>query len=207
MKERLSTGVPVLNRQLGGGIPEGSLIAFVAPAASQSELFLYELTTARNTLYLTADRTEDAVKDALESTSAPTGDPDIRYVAGDSPLDSARRLFRKAGEGAGLVIDPVNPLERTNVNRYRDFLNDLSNHLTNTGGLGVLHCLEGSNEEARTITEHMADVVFRLYVDRAGREIDTQLGVLKYRGGVAPDEMIKLNLEERVEIDTSRDIA
>lgn len=207
MAARLSTGVEVLDRQLGGGIPAGSVVSFVAPAASQSELFLYELTTARDTLYLTADRTEDAVRDALEATGAPTGDPRIRYVAGDSPLDTARRLFRNAGEDSGLVIDPVDPLERTDENRYRNFLNDLSNHMQNTGGLAVLHCLEGPHSTERTVTKHMADVVFRLYVERQGTDIETQLGVLKYRGGIAPDETIKLKLGDRVQIDTSRDIA
>lgn len=207
MKTRLSTGIGVLDRELGGGIPEGSMVAFVAPAASQSELFLHELTTARKTLYLTADRTEDAVRDALESSNAPTGDPRIRFVAGDSPLDNARRLFRTAGEGAGLIIDPINPLETVEVARYRKFLNDLGNHLQNTGGLGVLHCLGDRETETRTVTEHMADIVFKLYVDRSGTDLDAQLGVLKYRGGRAPEETIKLDLEEQVQIDTSRDIA
>lgn len=207
MKTRLSTGIRVLDRELGGGIPEGSLVAFIAPAASQSELFLHELTTARKTLYLTADRTEDAVRDALESSDAPSGDPRIRFVAGDSPLDNARRLFRTAGEGAGLIIDPVNPLEQAEVARYRNFLNDLTNHMQNTGGLCILHCLDVADSRTRTITEHMADVVFKLYVDRSGTDLESQLGVLKYRGGTAPEETIKLDLEERVQIDTSRDIA
>lgn len=207
MARRLSTGVDVLDRQLGGGLPAGSVVAFLAPAASQSELFLYELTTERSTLYLTADRTEDSVRDAFESTRAPTGDPRVRYVAGDSPLDNARRLFRNVGEGAGLVVDPVDPLERADEGRYRNFLNDLSNHMRNTGGLAVLHCMAETEGPARTATEHMADVVFQLYVDRQGTDIETQLGVLKYRGGRAPDETIKLNLADRVQVDTSRDIA
>jgi KaiC/GvpD/RAD55 family RecA-like ATPase len=128
-------------------------------------------------------------------------------VAGDSPLDNARRLFRTAGEGAGLIIDPINPLETADTARYRKFLNDLANHLQNTGGLGVLHCLGDRDTETRTVTEHMADIVFKLYVDRSGTDLDAQLGVLKYRGGAAPEETIKLDLEEQVQIDTSRDIA
>lgn len=207
MASRLSTGVEVLDRQLDGGIPAGSVVSFIAPAASQSELFLYELTTARETLYLTADRTEDAVRTALEDTGAPTGDPRIRYVAGDSPLDTARRLFRNATEGSSLIVDPVDPLEQTDQGRYRNFLNDLSNHMRNTGSMAVLHCLDQADGTVRSITEHMADVVFRLYVERQGTDVETQLGVLKYRGGVAPDETIKLQLGERVQIDTSRDIA
>ncbi|MFB6105231.1 MAG: RAD55 family ATPase [Halobacteriaceae archaeon] len=207
MATRLSTGVDVLDRELGGGIPAGSVVAFCAPPASQSELFLYELTTARRTLYLTADRTETAVQEALNRTAAPTGDPTVRYVAGDAPLENARRLFRNAGEGAGLVIDPVDPLERVDEARYQNFLNDLTNHMQNTQGIAVLHALTGREAETRTLTEHMADVVLQLYVERDGTDIETQLGVLKFRGGQAPEDTIKLQLSERVQIDTSRDIA
>lgn len=207
MASRLSTGVDVLDRELGGGLPAGSVVAFCAPPASQSELFLYELTTARSTLYLTADRTENAVQQALERTAAPTGDPTVRYVAGDAPLENARRLFRNAGEGAGLVIDPVDPLERVDRARYQNFLNDLINHMQNTQGVALLHCLTGREADTRTLTEHMADVVMELHVERDGTDIETNLGVMKFRGGQAPEDTIKLDLADRVRIDTSRDIA
>lgn len=207
MATRLSTGVDVLDRELGGGIPSGSVVAFCAPPASQSELFLYELTTARRTLYLTADRTENAVEQALDRTVAPTGDPTVRYVAGDAPIENARRLFRNAGEGAGLVVDPVDPLERTDRARYQNFLNDLTNHMQNTQGVAVLHCLTGREADSRTLTEHMADVVMKLFVERDGTDLEAQLGVLKFRGGQAPEDTIKVKLADRVRVDTSRDIA
>lgn len=207
MATRLSTGVDVLDRELGGGIPSGSVVAFCAPPASQSELFLYELTTARRTLYLTADRTENAVQQAIDRTAAPTGDPTVRYVAGDAPIENARRLFRNVGEGAGLVIDPIDPLERTDRARYQNFLNDLTNHMQNTEGIAVLHCLTGREADSRTLTEHMADVVMQLFVERDGTDLEAQLAVMKFRGGQAPEDTIKLKLADRVRIDTSRDIA
>lgn len=208
MNGRLSTGVNVLDRELGGGVPAGSVVAFNAPPASQAELLLYELTVPRQTLYLTTDRTEDAVRDAFRATAAPTGNPEIRYTAGDDPIDSARRAFRAAPEGTTVIIDPNDALERTDRSRYESFLNELSNHMHNTGGVSFLHCLTGEYTPAlRDTTKHMADVIFDLSLDVTSSSVETRLTVPKLRGGRALLEPIKLDLQERVRVDTSRDIA
>ena len=51
MAERLRTGIDVLDRKLDGGLPAGSIVVLNATPASQAELFLYELTATRGTLY------------------------------------------------------------------------------------------------------------------------------------------------------------
>jgi KaiC/GvpD/RAD55 family RecA-like ATPase len=205
---RLSTGIDVLDRRLGGGFPPGSVVAYVAPPASQAELLLYELTQPRPTLYLTTGRTEAAVEDALEKTDAPTGDPRVRYVAGDDPLGNVTRLFRNVSGEATLIIDSVDVLERTERARYQNFLNDLANHTENTGGLAILYCLDGEDVPAlRDLTQHLADVVLDLSVDLVGNEVESTLAIPKFRGGRAPSDTLKLELDERVRVDTSRDIA
>jgi KaiC/GvpD/RAD55 family RecA-like ATPase len=208
MANRLSTGVEVLDRELAGGLPEGSVVAYQAPAASQGELLLYELTRPRKTLYLTTDRTEDAVADAIDTTNAPTGNPHIQFITGEDPVDAARRAVRTAMEEMTVVIDPVDTLERADRGRYEQLLNELSNHMHNTRGIAILHCLKSQVEpDLRSSTQHMADVVFDLDVTVKGDEVDTRLSVLKFRGGRIPAETIKLDLAERVRVDTSRDIA
>ncbi len=102
----------------------------------------------------------------------------------------------------------VDVLERCGSARYRNFLNELQTHMVNTGGVAVLHALDGrSVPDNRDLTEHMADVVFELRTGVKGSEIENRLAVPKFRGGAALDETIKLKLAERVTIDTSRDIA
>ncbi|ELZ95399.1 hypothetical protein C441_06779 [Haloferax sulfurifontis ATCC BAA-897] len=198
----------MLDRQLGGGIPAGSIVLLAANPASQSELFLHELTTTRGTLWLTTIRSEQAVTDALERNPVPTGNPTVRDVGGDAPLDAASSLVRDLPEGANLVIDVVDVLERSEPPRYRRFLNDLQTHMVNTQGLTVLHGLKGETiPDNRDLTEHMADVVFDLDTKIDGSEIVNRLAVPKFRGGRALDETIKLRLAERVTVDTSRDIA
>lgn len=209
MVDRLHTGIDVLDRKLEGGIPEGSLVALCARPASQSELFLYELTATRGTLYLSMDRTAQAVTASIEQTPTTTGDPTIRHISGEAPLDNAGKLVSALPDNSNLIVDPLDILESQEPpSRFRSFMNDLQNHIVNTGSLGVLHCLEGQNvPPLRDSTEHFADVVFRLETETNSDEIENRLVVPKFRGGRAPNDIIKLDLMEEVSVDTSRDIA
>ncbi|MFB6304392.1 MAG: RAD55 family ATPase [Haloferacaceae archaeon] len=208
MADRLPTGITVLDRQLDGGIPAGSIVLLTADPASQSELFLYELTAARGTLYLTSIRSDQAVKDAINQVPGRVGDPTVRDIGGDAPLDGANRLIHNLPEGANLIVDALDPLERQDPSRYRAFLNELQTHMVNTQGLAVLHALKGDSvPENRDVSKHMADVVFDLRTTVDGSEIENRMAIPKFRGGRALEETIKLKLTEEVSIDTSRDIA
>ncbi len=209
MTDRLKTGIDVLDRKLGGGLPTGSLVGLSAPPASQAELFLYELTATRGTLWLSLNRTAEAVRGSVEATPASTGDPTIRHITGEAPLDNASKLISALPEGSNLIIDPVDVLEAQEPpSRYRSFMNDLQNHVVNTNGLAVFHCLNGrSVPPLRDTTEHFADVIFRLQTDATGDEVENRLAIPKFRGGRAPTNTIKLDLATEVSVDTSRDIA
>ncbi len=208
MKDRLPTGVDVLDRKLDGGIPAGSTVALCAEPASQAELLLHELTATRGTLYVTLGRTEEAVADTIAHSSTRAGDPTIRHVTGDAPIDNTAKLVSALPEASNLIIDPADVLEREDVDRYRNFLNELQNHIHNTGGLAVLHCLAGVDiPRGRDTTRHMADVVFDLETRVGSDTIENRLTVPKFRGGRALTDVVKLELADEVAIDTSRDIA
>lgn len=208
MAERLPTGIDVLDRELDGGFPAGSVVAFEDPPASQGELLLYELAIPRPTYYLTADRTESAITDAFESSPVPADTPEITFLPEGAPLDTGRRAFRSVTDDSTLVVDPADALERTERTRYQTFLSELQNHMRNTNSVAVLHCLKGDYAtELRDTTEHMADVVVDLEQVITNSEVETRLAIPKLRGGRPLSETIKLNLGDRVQIDTSRDIA
>ena len=208
MARRLRTGIDVLDRMLGGGIPPGSVVAITANPASQSELLLYELTATRRTLYLSSKRSSAAVRDALERANTRVGNPNIQELDPSSPLDHAAHQLRALPEECNLIVDPVDPLEAESATRYQNFLNTLQTHMINTGGLSFLHCLKGrAIADGRDTTEYMADVVFDLETTVRGDTIENRLTVPKFRGGRSLDEPIKLKLSERVSVDTSRDIA
>jgi KaiC/GvpD/RAD55 family RecA-like ATPase len=210
MSRRLSTGIDVLDRQLDGGIPTGSIVLFSADPASQSELLLYEVTAVRMALHLTTIRSDQAVQDALDRTSRYTnvGEPTIRDIGVEAPLDQGNKLLGTLPTESTLIVDTLDPLERQEASRYRYFLNQLQTQMRNTESIAILHAMEGrSVPELRDVTEHMADVVFKLNTEVQGTEIVNRLSVPKFRGGRALDETIKLKLSTGVSIDTSRDIA
>jgi len=209
MVNRLHTGIDVLDRKLGGGIPEGSIVALCAQPASQAELFLYELTATRGTLYLSLDRTAQSVTTSIEQTPTSTGDPTVRHISGEAPLDNAGKLVSALPETSNLIVDPLDVLESQEPpSRFRSFMNDLQNHIVNTGSLAILHCMDGrSVPPLRDTTEHFADVVFQLRTTTTNDEVENRLAIPKFRGGRAPSDIIKLDLVEEVSIDTSRDIA
>jgi len=210
MSRRLSTGIDVLDRQLDGGIPTGSIVLFSADPASQSELLLYEVTAVRKALYLTTIRSDQAVQDALDRTGRYTnvGEPTIRDIGVEAPLDQANKLMGTLAPESTLIIDSLDPLERQDPSRYRYFLNQLQTQMRNTESIAILHAMDGRSVPVlRDVTEHMADVVFELNTEIQGTEIVNRLSVPKFRGGRALEETIKLKLASGVAIDTSRDIA
>jgi len=208
MVGRLEMGIDVLDRKLEGGLPPGCIVAYSASPGSQSELLLYELTAARGTLYLSTERDDDLVRHAIESSRSRVGSPTVRHVNEDDPIAEANRLISALPDGANLIIDTMNVLERADTDTYLEFLNDLKAQMLETGSIAVLHCLKGQHVPPnRSTTEHVADAVFDLRTDLSGMEIENHLAIPKFRGGGAPNEIIKLQLSDRVEIDTSRDIA
>lgn len=208
MGSRLETGIEVLDRKLDGGVPPGYVVAYTAPPASQSELLLYELTSARGTLYLSTERSVDSIGAAIDETMAQVGSPTVRDVDTDDPLSGATEFIDALPDGANLIIDPMDPLEREDAKSYVEFCNHLKDRMLETGSIAVLHCLKSPHSAAnRTITEYVSDAVFDLRTDTDGSEIENTLSIPKFRSGGAPTETIKLELSEHVAIDTSRDIA
>jgi KaiC/GvpD/RAD55 family RecA-like ATPase len=207
MPKRLTTGVTAIDRNHGGGVPGGSVVALVAAPDSQSEPLLHEFMEERPTAYITTLRTEAAVRDDLDR-SLRTHDYTVQYAGIDTPIDNAGRVVQQVDGQANVVVDTLNPLEETGErNRYVNFLNQFKTHLVNTGSVGILHCTDLDRPPLRETTLTIADVVWKLDVSVKGNSVESFLQVTKFRGGDPADETIKLDLGEEVAVDTSRDIA
>ncbi len=205
---RLETGIDALDRTLDGGLPSGSVVAYRADAASQSEQLLYELTSARQTLFLTTERSVEGVLRTLESTRIEVGRPTVKSVSDGDSLEEVTQLVEAFPNESNVVIDSMDLLEYSETAPYVEFLNRLGEHMCETDSLAFLHCLRGPDEpDNRTRTEHCADAVFDLRTDRSGTELENYLSIPKLRCGDQPTEAIKLEFTDGVEIDTSRDIA
>ncbi len=206
--ETLSTGIDVLDRKLGGGIPAGQVVALLASPASQSELFLYEMAAARKTLYLTTERMPADIEYGLAWTETSSDEVDIHRLTADDPLGNARAVIEDLADESLLIVDPVDPLEAVSENEYRAFMNDVKARTVETRSLTLLHCLDGRTVPAqRDRTEYHADIVFDLETRRRGSSVDNSLSVPKFRGGKSLSETIELHLTSDVTIDVSRKIA
>lgn len=205
---RLSTGVSALDRFLDGGLPAGTIVAVTAPPESQSELLLYELVANHPSLYVSTVRSAELMADVFDRLPFDVGNPAVRYAEPARALDAADDYHAMVGDRGVVVVDPANVLETKSRDRYQEFLNAFGNHMRNVDGVGVLHCYRSDPQPSlRSVTTAFADVVMTVERDTTGSYVDNYLGLAKHRGGLSPEEQLKLDFEERLTVDTSRDIA
>lgn len=203
-----TTGIDLLDRELGDGVPPGVVILFTANPKSQSEEFLYKFSSPRQTLYSTTVRDKQSVKDAIFRTEiTPHNDLKIEEHK-DSQINEIKDAVMRLEAESTLVVDTVDPIERNSRDDYTYFLNSIQNELKNTQSIIFLHGMKGRDvPDNRTITKQLADIIIDLEQTVKGGKVKTTLTIHKYRGGSIPEEPIKLDLTEGIRIDPSRDIA
>lgn len=204
---RVATGVRALDRKLDGGIPSGSLVTLLAEPASQAELFLAEFAAGQRTVYLSGERTPTAVTSSLRTRGA-SDDLTVSRLDREGPVNDALGHVDRLPDESVFVVDPVEPLERAAAGEFRAFLETLRATLSQTDSVAVLHALKhGSSPPQRHRTEYLSDIVLDLETVRADDSLDSRLFVPKFRGGRALTEPLRLDLTDRIDVDTSRDIA
>lgn len=205
------TGIQPLDRELPDGIPEGSLLVLKARPDTQSELVLQTFANNSDTVYITTHRDKPIVEDRLEKSPYLTSMPHVIAIDPSSPLDDLNQKVHSFPEECYVIIDSIDLVEDLDLDRYRNFLNDLHNHLSNTDSVGIIHAYKYPNENQippsnRFLTEGIADIVFNLVFSEESGDVETKLIVSKFRSGKALDEAIKVRLTDTVQVDTSRDI-
>ncbi|WP_178916288.1 transcriptional regulator [Natronomonas gomsonensis] len=207
MGRQFSTGLPFLDRAIGGGIPAGDLLALTAAPATQSELFLKQFTAAHRTHYVSLLRSEAEVREWLP----PTVDAESVTVTTATPaelLETPETVTEGLRPASFLIVDTVDGLEEATREEYLAFLDHLKSTVRETDSVGVLH---GTGQETtpprRDLTLARADTVWRLQMLVLSRQIKSQLLVTKSRNGRALTEPIDLVMTDQVRIDTSRRIS
>lgn len=204
---RYSTGLPFLDRRIGGGLHSGCLLAVTAPPHSQSELLLRQLILAQRTLYVSTTRPAAEVRRWVEAGrgSAPalsvSEQRPADLLADFSPIES-----RHVPESV-IIVDRANGLEDASRDEYLGFLNRFKDLLQRTDSVGVLHCSDTApNPPQRGLTLGRVDQIWQLELLSLSREIKNRLIVTKSRMGRALEEPVYLLLTDRVQVDTSRRI-
>ncbi len=210
-QRRYATGLDPLDRRLNGGIPVGTMLAFVTPTRTQSELLLYQLASAQPTHYLSTtcpDETE--FYDRLPG-KIPAENIEYEYVEPATLLEAPGSVLADVTPETYVVVDAVNALERASTREaYLSVLNTISRLVRERDCVAVLHCLTDVEHteapEWRQLTEKRADHVWEIRRQVSSQQITVQLLVAKARGDYAFTEPLPLLLTNRVQIDTSQRI-
>ena len=205
--ETLPTGISVLDREFGGGLPSGSVVVLKADPASQSELIVERFSRPRTCRYLTTVRAADAVEPTLSLDDDADRETTVAETDREDPIEDVLAAASDLPDRGTLVIDSIEPLEAVDGARYGSFLTDLRQRVGDADGVALIHAFKTNTGENRRLTEQVADVIFDLRTTVTSAEIVNRLIVPKFRGGAALEEPLKLKLTDSVSIDTSRDIA
>lgn len=204
MSERLSTGISLLDDELGGGVHEGSLVTFEAQPKSQSHLLINHFIEPYPTKYITTQRTPESIKEGFERANISDSNIEIAQVEKENIVSEVIDILENLEEKEILIIDRVDEFEHTDG--HLEILRKIQTKMLETGGICYLYrssTLDGQSER----TKNMSDFIFSLETFIDGTDIINHLAVNKSRGTVSVDEVIKLNLRDEVRVDTSRDIA
>ncbi|WMW23078.1 RAD55 family ATPase [Methanolobus mangrovi] len=230
-----STGILVLDRTLGGGLPAGSLTYFSADPRSMSEVFLYQFTQSRKTYYFTTNRKprfvlNDVINLGFDPSNIIFVDIYSEYYCtacgdksdnvGNEFIDSKIIDFTEfnlrniandsSGEEVNIIFDSFSFFMELTVNNGH--IKQLVNVLyETTKELGCLTYLYGlNNNKARDIenfTFNICDVLFESMLDCGADKVISKLAIPKIRGMVPSADIIKFKIGDGIQIDTSRDIA
>lgn len=203
----LSTGVELLDRRFGGGVPAGRFVAFVAPPESQSEVILESIVDAQPCSFVSARRSRDEVEAQLEASRVDLSNARVRGVSPDEIVDNPEGTFADIPTEGYLILEggaTLGEASRADRNRVLSVLRD---RLLEQSAAGILHCVGRDPEDVDALTLSRADIVWWLQLVVTSLSIETRLIVPKFRGGQPLTEPVKLLLTDEVSIDTSRDIA
>lgn len=231
----LSSGIYVLDRSIGGGIPGGSVIYISASTKSMSEVFLYQFTQSRKTYYFCTERRPKYVQRDIENMNFDTSQ--IVFVdvygsyfmsphgemidnVGNEYVDAKivefmeynlKSILSEETEGEiNIIVDTFTFFMNLNLNSgiIRRLMNIIYETTKETGGLTFLYSLKDSHDQKlENEIVNTCDAVFDVDIEKAGDKIINKLSIPKIRGMTPTSEMIKFKIGEGIQIDTSRDIA
>jgi KaiC/GvpD/RAD55 family RecA-like ATPase len=233
--EILSSGIYVLDRSIGGGIPGGSVVYISATTKSMSEVFLYQFTQSRKTYYFCTERRPKYVQQDIANMNFDTSQIVFVDVYGSYFMSPQGEMIDIGGNGfmdakivefmeynlksilseetdgeINIIVDTFTFFMNLNLNSgiIRRLMNIIYETTKETGGLTFLYSLKDSHDQKlENEIVNTCDAIFDVDLEKTGDKIISKLSIPKIRGMTPTAEMIKFKIGEGIQIDTSRDIA
>lgn len=233
--EILSSGIYVLDRSIGGGIPGGSVVYISATTKSMSEVFLYQFSQSRKTYYFCTERRPKYVQQDIVNMNFDTSQIVFVDVYGSYFMSQNGEMIDIGGNGfmdakivefieynlksilseetdgeINIIVDTFTFFMNLNLNSgiIRRLMNIIYETTKETGGLTFLYSLKDSHDQKlENEIVNTCDAIFDVDIEKTGDKIISKLSIPKIRGMTPTAEMIKFKIGEGIQIDTSRDIA
>jgi KaiC/GvpD/RAD55 family RecA-like ATPase len=229
-----TTGIPILDRTLGGGLPSGSVAYIYADAKSMAEVFLYQFAQARKTYYFSNGRRPMYVLRDIEGFGFKTSDiifvdiySEYYFTAHGEMVDNTGNEFvdAKIVEFTEYNLKKIMAEEEDDINIIFDSFSFYLNLNINPGAikrlinmiyeatkrLDCLTFLYGLKDTHQKNLENeilkSCDVIFDVELEKSSDKISNRLSIPKIRGRVPTVEMIRFKVGDGVQIDTTKDIA
>ena len=230
-----STGIAVLDRNLEGGLPAGSVVYMSVDSKSMSEVFLYQFTQARKTYYITTGRRPRYVAWDVQNMGYDisnvtfidvyseyyiTAQGDLVDNVGNEYVDKQITEFMidnlrniQIEEELGdinIIVDTISFFLGLNVNtgEIKKLMNVIYETTKETNGLTYLYGLKDTHSPSlENEVINSCDAVFDVELYRGSDEVMSRLTIPKIRGRTPVTDLLKFRIGDGIQIDTSTDIA
>jgi len=136
---RFPTGLRFLDKQLNGGLKAGGVLALTSPPQSQVELLFQEFARERPLLYVSLLSPDEA---ELRRIVDPSGDDAVEvtvaYQDPETVLADPESFAAGLPDDSYVLIDAVNPIERSSPDTYLRFLNAVKERMRQGNSFAVV---------------------------------------------------------------------
>lgn len=233
-KKNRTTGIEILDRTLGGGLPSGSVTYIYADAKSMAEVFLYQFTQARKSYYFSNERRPMYVMRDIESFDFKTSDitfvdiySEYYFTAHGEMVDNVgnefvdakivefteynlKKILAEEEEDINIIFDSFSFYLNLKVNPgiIKRLINIIYESTKELNCLSFLYGLKDTHDKnLENEILKSCDVIFDVDLDKSSDKISNRLSIPKIRGRVPTVEMIRFKVGDGVQIDTTKDIA
>lgn len=231
-----STGITILDRNLEGGLPSGSVVYLSGDPESMSEIFLHQVTQTCKTYYAVTGRKPKYVAQNIQTMGYNISEITFIDIYSEYYLTAQGELVDNVGNeyvdnqiidfmiynlqnieaeeeessGANILFDTFSFFLNLNVNvgQIKKLMNVIYETTKEFDGLTYLYGLKNTHDRAlENEIINACDVVFDIELLRSSDEIVSRLSIPKIRGMAPITDMFKFKISDGIQIDTSTDIA